>query len=163
ERSELFKELLRSELVCRRDQGESPSHEEYQARFPGDVSLVDAVFVEWPSLSASGVTAQTQSFEAPAEQAPPGSGPERVARPAETKKVGQSAATPRSLSIRCPHCDSPFKIRADAPETEFTCAECGNHFSIVGENLETQQAPTVAKIGPRGRFELVERLGFGGF
>jgi hypothetical protein len=70
-------------------------------------------------------------------------------------------ATPRNaVSIRCPHCHAPAELAVDAPLADLTCDACGSQFSLVNQHNPTRTAPLVTKIG---RFELVERLGVGGF
>src|SRR4051794_2148491 len=44
ERSECLRRLLLLELECRGEQGEDPLPDEYAARFPGDLDLLDLVF-----------------------------------------------------------------------------------------------------------------------
>jgi hypothetical protein len=166
DRPALFQELLRSELASRAQMGESPSQDEYQARFPEKTALIETVFSEWPSMSTSQAPASGGAEVAPAEahtQDAPAAPRDDDADSRETVKISPRAATPRSFNIRCPHCDSGYKIQPDTDETDFTCAACGNHFSILGDHPETQTAPTVARVGPEGRFELIERLGMGGF
>ena len=43
-RSALLRELLATELECRRSAGERPGPAEYRARFPGHVAIVEAAF-----------------------------------------------------------------------------------------------------------------------
>src|SRR5262245_52510034 len=66
----------------------------------------------------------------------------------------------RGLHIRCPHCSNPVELLADTPFESITCTTCGSIFSLVGQENETQEAPVLKKIG---RFELVSRVGMGGF
>jgi uncharacterized protein YbaR (Trm112 family) len=66
----------------------------------------------------------------------------------------------RALNIRCPHCRQPLEIVVDQPLDNLTCQACRRRFSLAGDDplLKTQQA--VMRIA---HFELVERLGMGGF
>lgn len=66
----------------------------------------------------------------------------------------------RGLHIRCPHCSNPVELLADTPFESITCRTCGSAFSLVDQEDQTREAPTLKKIG---RFELVSRLGIGGF
>ncbi len=70
-------------------------------------------------------------------------------------------ATPRgALEVRCPSCHAPMEVAADTALTDLTCSACGSHFSLVDQSKATRMAPSLTKLG---RFELVERLGVGGF
>jgi tetratricopeptide (TPR) repeat protein len=72
---------------------------------------------------------------------------------------GQS--TPRSgLSVRCPSCNAPMDVAVDTALTDLTCSACGGHFSLIDQSQATRMAPPLCTMG---RFELVERIGVGGF
>ncbi|MCA9240205.1 MAG: serine/threonine protein kinase [Planctomycetales bacterium] len=64
------------------------------------------------------------------------------------------------LHIRCPHCNNNVELLADTPIDSVLCESCGSAFSLVDRGAETQQATTLQQIG---RFELISRLGVGGF
>ena len=64
------------------------------------------------------------------------------------------------LSVRCPNCRAPIQIFVDTPWTEITCTACGSPFSLVNNHFETRQAKTIKTLG---HFELIERIGLGGF
>jgi hypothetical protein len=66
----------------------------------------------------------------------------------------------RGLHIRCPHCQNPVELLADAPLEEITCGACGDSFSLVERTGQATSAPVLKRIG---RFELTSRLGVGGF
>ncbi len=66
----------------------------------------------------------------------------------------------RGLHIRCPHCREPVELLADTPSDEVSCKTCGSEFSLVGGDDDATDAPTLQSLG---RFELVSRLGVGGF
>jgi serine/threonine protein kinase len=68
--------------------------------------------------------------------------------------------TRRGLQVRCPHCQTPVEMVADTPFTEITCSTCGSSFSLAGDETITRHAASVTTIG---HFELIERLGVGGF
>lgn len=64
------------------------------------------------------------------------------------------------LRIRCPHCRSAVELLVDSPYEEMKCDSCGGDFSVAGDESAgraTSVLPTV------GRFELIRRLGVGGF
>lgn len=84
----------------------------------------------------------------------------RAARPAETVAAQHTPTPGRRLEVRCPHCHSPQELPVDAPLTDLTCTSCGSHFSLINPNKATWEAPSLSQMG---RFELVERLGVGGF
>jgi serine/threonine protein kinase len=64
------------------------------------------------------------------------------------------------LEVRCPTCHSPMEVASDTHLTDLTCSSCGSHFSLVDQSQATRMAPPLTKLG---RFELIERLGIGGF
>jgi serine/threonine protein kinase/ribosomal protein S27E len=66
----------------------------------------------------------------------------------------------RGLHIRCPHCSNAVELLADTAFENVTCSVCGSAFSLVDREEETRQASSLKTIG---RFELISRLGIGGF
>jgi hypothetical protein len=64
------------------------------------------------------------------------------------------------LEVRCPTCHSSMEVASDTHLTDLTCSSCGSHFSLVDQSQATRMAPPLTKLG---RFELIERLGIGGF
>ena len=64
------------------------------------------------------------------------------------------------LEVRCPNCHAPTEVAVDTALTDLTCGSCGSHFSLVDQSKATRMAPSLTKLG---RFELIERLGVGGF
>jgi len=65
------------------------------------------------------------------------------------------------MHVRCPHCHTPVEILDESSLAEIPCPSCGSSFSLLG-NDETQ---TFHDEGRKtiGHFELVDRLGIGGF
>jgi serine/threonine protein kinase len=61
------------------------------------------------------------------------------------------------LRVRCPHCHNPITIADDVPLTGIVCNTCDSSFSLL---QDTQATPAARKVA---HFELVERLGGGGF
>ena len=53
-----------------------------------------------------------------------------------------------------------MQVEVDTSLTELTCESCGSHFSLVDQTQTTRMAPPLSELG---RFELMERLGVGGF
>jgi serine/threonine protein kinase len=72
----------------------------------------------------------------------------------------RSSSGSRGLHIRCPHCSNPVELLTDTRLESITCRSCGSAFSLVDDDDHTRQAPTLKRIG---RFELVARIGLGGF
>ena len=64
------------------------------------------------------------------------------------------------LEVRCPSCHVPMEVAVDTALTDLTCSSCGSQFSLVDQRNATRMAPSLSKMG---RFELIERLGVGGF
>jgi serine/threonine protein kinase len=67
---------------------------------------------------------------------------------------------PTGLHIHCPNCHNPVKITVDAPMVAMNCTFCGNPFRIAGNDPEADQATLIRKLG---HFELIEKIGSGGF
>ena len=72
----------------------------------------------------------------------------------------RAVRTPGMLQLQCPHCREPFETATDTPVTEIVCSTCGGHFSLAGDDQETRFAPSLQSLA---HFDLVERLGVGGF
>jgi tetratricopeptide (TPR) repeat protein len=53
-----------------------------------------------------------------------------------------------------------MEVAVDTLLTDLTCSSCGSHFSLVDQSQVTRMAPPLSKLG---RFELIERVGVGGF
>lgn len=67
---------------------------------------------------------------------------------------------PTGLHIRCPHCASPVELVADTPDEDVTCRACGSTFCLVERDGDDATAKSLHTVG---RFELISRLGVGGF
>ena len=80
--------------------------------------------------------------------------------PVETAPLHRSSTPPGHLAIRCPSCHTPMQVAVDTSLTELFCNTCGSHFSLVNQGHATQRAPPLSQLG---HFELIERLGVGGF
>ena len=65
-----------------------------------------------------------------------------------------------ALQVRCPSCHVPVELAVDTPLTDVKCSSCGSNFSLIDQGQVTQMAPCLSKLG---RFELIERIGLGGF
>lgn len=107
-----------------------------------------------------------------AGQEPPQQEPETVKGTLEDGSVPQSdvvlasdshAGAPypsRGLHVQCPHCSNPMEIVTDSPYEDVTCHTCGSTFNLVQRDGATEMATTLRRLG---RFELISRLGMGGF
>jgi WD40 repeat protein len=80
------------------------------------------------------------------------SGPEQRQHPANPAGHG--------LHIRCPHCHNPIEIAAESLLEDIICNSCGSHISLVHGATGTRDAQELARVA---HFELIERLGIGGF
>lgn len=134
-RSRLLRELVALEVSYRRLGGQSPARAEYETRFPNDTAAV------------------REEFD---------SGAPHTSVPAQVPTEGLAGAdTPSAyLEVRCPSCHAPMEVAVDTALTDLTCDNCGSHFSLVDQTQSTQMAPPLSELG---RFELIERLGVGGF
>jgi serine/threonine-protein kinase len=65
-RGALLRELLASDLECRRRRGESPTRAEYLARFPHDAQLVELAFAEPSSAQPTRLEVSTTRERSPA-------------------------------------------------------------------------------------------------
>jgi WD40 repeat protein len=77
-----------------------------------------------------------------------------------TVDLAHEATPSGALEVRCPSCHAPMEVAVDTVLTDLTCSACGSHFSLVDQSKATRMAPSLSKMG---RFELIERLGVGGF
>ncbi len=75
----------------------------------------------------------------------------------ERKRTGSGSG---GLEVRCPSCHAPTIVAVDTSLTDIICGNCGSHFSLVDQSKATHIAPSLTQLG---RFELIERLGVGGF
>lgn len=74
--------------------------------------------------------------------------------------IEHSTGRSRGLHIRCPHCTNPVELLADTPFEDVTCQTCGSTFNLAVREDQTAMATALQRVG---RFELVSRLGVGGF
>ncbi len=139
ERSALVRELICLEVHFRRARGEDCCSAEYEARFPtlDRTWLASALAVPAPPA--------TDSCRTPAERPP--------------KEPVEAAGTASPVRrLRCPHCHNPLQL-ADHSADEVLCPGCGNSFRV----REARSTTTTAPMRPLGKFELLERVGLGGF
>jgi len=66
----------------------------------------------------------------------------------------------KGLRIACPHCSNHVELLVDTPYESVTCRSCGSAFSLVDREEATRMAAPLKRIG---RFDLISRLGVGGF
>lgn len=138
-----LRELLRVEVELLRSRGEPVDPAEYKVRFQNLPPDILASLQQSDVLLASAATGANASPTS------------------ATEKRGQdSKSASGQLRIRCPHCHSPTDVAVDTALTDITCDACGSQFSLVGRSDDTQAASPLSKLG---RFDLIERLGFGAF
>jgi tetratricopeptide (TPR) repeat protein len=142
ERQTTFRELLELELALRRGRQEKVGAEDYLVRFPDIKQVVlDACRQSDVALA----TVARDSAATPVAK-------EIAARPDDSDSG--------HLEVRCPSCHAPMDVAVDTPLTDLTCPACGSHFSLVDQSQATRMAPSLSTMG---RFEVIERLGVGGF
>ena len=78
----------------------------------------------------------------------------------ETLRHDHLATHDNSIQVRCPKCRSTAALPVDAPLNELICPTCGGEFSLATETAPSHAAATISRLG---HFELIERLGMGGF
>jgi serine/threonine-protein kinase len=78
--------------------------------------------------------------------------------PPEHATLPASDSPPLHQRCRCPHCHNPLQLADDGPD-EVLCLACGSSFR------SREARPTGSPPAPRplGKFELLERIGGGGF
>ncbi len=77
--------------------------------------------------------------------------------------TGDGASQAESLTqlrIRCPHCFTPSDWIPDTPWEKITCSRCGATYRLAGTEAVGEGPGALKSIG---RFELIERVGVGGF
>ncbi len=139
------RELLLEELA--------PIELHYRGDPTGDQTPAELLAAAHPQLAA-----ELAQFAA-TDVAPLGSTVKATAEAASDVQLVTQRET-HGLRIRCPHCRSAVELLVDSPYEEMTCDSCGGDFSIAGGESAagaTSVLPTV------GRFELIRRLGVGGF
>jgi WD40 repeat protein len=137
DRPMVLRELIQLDLFYRRQRGETPQPGDYQGRFPS----LDA-----PSLAAH--------IAVPPTPADLGSTPSPGVR-AETPAAD---STPSSRRFCCPHCHNPIQL-ADDHSDEVLCPGCGSSFRV----REAKETISATPMRPLGKFQLLERIGTGGF
>ncbi|TWT33654.1 Serine/threonine-protein kinase PrkC [Posidoniimonas corsicana] len=78
----------------------------------------------------------------------------------ESGRGKQRPTESRGLHIRCPHCSNAVELLADSPVDDVECESCGSQFSLVGSPDDEDAEHALDTLG---RFELLSRLGVGGF
>jgi serine/threonine-protein kinase len=70
---------------------------------------------------------------------------------------------PTALRISCPHCQSPTVLGEGVALSEFRCLVCGSQISLAIADHPTSSRPAEGEMPAISHFELIERLGAGGF
>ena len=68
--------------------------------------------------------------------------------------------TSRELDIRCPHCHHAIELAVDSVGDLVRCQACGGEFNIAAPTSHSSKLPPLRTVG---RFNLISRLGVGGF
>jgi hypothetical protein len=148
-REHLLRDLLAIELHYRRARGQAVTRE--------------AILAEHPTLGRELAQAFKRLEIAEAlknqEEAPTQGHVSRAGDVALTVDAAAKPSASRGLHIRCPHCTSPVELVADTPFESVTCIACGSAFQLV----DREESATVRPLLTLGRFELISRLGMGGF
>lgn len=133
-RAPLLRELLLLELELRAEQGELPARREYLERFPIERSFV---------LAAFRVSSDRRNGPLAESPTPPSSNTANTIR-----------------KVRCPQCHQPADVAVGAESTKVSCDGCGDQYRLVASD-DSSACPT--PLEALGRFELIERIGAGGF
>lgn len=78
----------------------------------------------------------------------------------DTHAHESGAPSKGEIQVRCPHCQTAILIEVDTELVDIRCESCGSNFSLTGEVSDTRTARKISKVG---HFELIERVGVGGF
>jgi WD40 repeat protein/serine/threonine protein kinase len=130
-------ELIHLDVFYRRGLGETPQPGDYQGRFPSlDVAALAELFA--PAAKAADMASMPGPPAGAETPAPDG--------------------TPPSRRFRCPHCHNPIQL-ADDHSDDVLCPGCGSSFRL----REARQTVSADQMRPLGKFQLLERIGTGGF
>jgi serine/threonine protein kinase/WD40 repeat protein len=139
----LLEELVAIEIAYRARSGDHLDRDEYISKYPDHA---DIILRELESHTRAYGTHQRETNGAHADDGV-GTNPGEL-------------PNPTGLHIRCPHCHNPVEVAADTSFSDILCGVCGSNFSLVDDAKETRSSERVASLG---RFQLVQRLGIGGF
>ena len=158
-RRSLFRALFVVELHYRRQKGEMTSPHGYASRFPEFSALIEQEFRQAndPQLKDACENSSPPADTAEASVVtPPGamSGQPQMWRP------GDSDPCSGHLQVRCPGCRASIQLASETPITDLICQSCGSHFSLVDQDRASWKQAPLSRLG---RFQLIERLGAGGF
>jgi serine/threonine protein kinase/tetratricopeptide (TPR) repeat protein len=78
--------------------------------------------------------------------------------PARGEEPSAAGSTPQTRRFRCPHCHNPIQL-ADDHFDEVLCPACGSSFRV----REAKETASATPMRPLGKFQLLERIGVGGF
>jgi serine/threonine protein kinase/ribosomal protein S27E len=126
-----------AEYMARIDNGEQIDVTAFLARYSDIAAELRAFLENDASLAKAVQSTQTVAF-------------------ADSRTPSRS----RGLQIRCPHCSNHVELLVDTPYEDISCHSCGSVFNLVDREEQTRLAAPLKTIG---RFELISRLGVGGF
>jgi len=135
-RSILLCELIALEVAHCRLAGETPTEDQYRARFPG----LDPRWLAQALAASPG--------DKPAEEKPEAAHPSPL----------PPRLSPQVRRIRCPHCHNPIQLLDDRSD-EVLCPGCGSSFHV----RDARKTSTLTEMRPLGKFQLLERVGLGAF
>ncbi|TWT78006.1 Serine/threonine-protein kinase PrkC [Posidoniimonas polymericola] len=151
-RLRVLAELWAIELHHRRDSDGRRVDDAWLAEFHPQLA---PLLAELPTLDGVGPAAVTHGFQL---------GSTNAHSFMQTRHApdagGRGPTDSRGLHIRCPHCSNAVELLADAAVDDVECDSCGSQFSLVGSPDDEDAQHTLETLG---RFELLSRLGVGGF
>jgi WD40 repeat protein/tRNA A-37 threonylcarbamoyl transferase component Bud32 len=151
-------ELVAEEYRVRCRWGKPPDLTSYEQRFPDRWRELRRRLEEVSREIQQDATARDSHEPAGPEAAPgpPGaaSAPPTTGPPVAAAK-GAEASTP--AKVRCPHCHNPIQLNRESEEV--LCPGCGSSFRF----RDARYTDTTGAMKMLGRFQLLERLGLGGF
>ena len=160
-------DLIYAEYCLREKCGDDVRAEDYATRFPQYFDRLKPLFLLHKAMGAGAAEHRRQSASPPTDIIQPFSGvlhvmPDGHPMANHNAFMGFSDSLSKSgrLRVRCPSCHLEIEVAVDTTFTDLTCGSCGSHFSLVDRSETTRLAPSLSKVG---RFELIERLGVGGF
>jgi serine/threonine protein kinase/formylglycine-generating enzyme required for sulfatase activity len=76
---------------------------------------------------------------------------------AQSATPNDALSTPPASKVRCPHCHNPIQLGTESDEV--LCPGCGSSFRL----RDAKYTDTTSGMKSMGKFQLLERLGLGGF
>jgi hypothetical protein len=152
----LLHELILIDAEYRLQAGESPRAADYAERLQGlDPGWLAANLTEQTETRSEKTLAHTMPSDFSWRgMHPPHS---NFANCTPTSEQDESDANPGS-KVRCPHCHNPIQLN-DKLSDDVLCPGCGSSFRL----RDAKYTDTASGMKSLGKFQLLERLGLGGF